>query len=88
MLDNLIATKELRGGMQLIYKFDNGYGASLISHKGSYGGDAGLWELVILDKTGELYYESDITNKDVIGHLTSDKAMELLKQISEMKEVG
>ena len=85
MLNNLIATKEIRGGMQLIYKFDNGYGASLVSHIASYGGDKGLWELAIIDNAGEIYYGSDITNNDVMGHLNNEKAMKLLKQIAEME---
>mgnify|MGYP006865010349 CR=1 FL=1 len=86
MLNNLIATKKVLGGMQLIYKFDNGYGASLVSHTGSYGGDAGLWELAILDSAGELYYESDITNKDVLGHLTAEEAHKNLVRIKHLHE--
>lgn len=33
------------GGVRYRFKFDNGYGASVICHMGSYGGKDGLWEL-------------------------------------------
>ena len=47
-------TKEVMDGVQKLYSFPNGYGASVIKHKGSYGGDKGLWELAVLDTDGEL----------------------------------
>ena len=54
-------------GIQHVYEFKNGYGASVIRHKGSYGYAQGKWELAVL-KDGELCYDTDITS-DVIGHL-------------------
>ena len=33
-----IEIKEVQGGLQMIYHFSNGYGASVIQHEGSYGG--------------------------------------------------
>ena len=35
------------------YKFDNGYGASVVCHSGSYGGNKGLYEIAVLDLTGD-----------------------------------
>ena len=70
------------GGIQKTCKFDNGYGASVIRHKGSYGYAQGKWELAVLEG-GELCYTSPIT-EDVIGHLTEDEVELILKQIKEL----
>ena len=69
-------------GVQKVYEFDNGYGASVIRHKGSYGYAQGKWELAVLEG-GELCYTSPIT-EDVIGHLTEDEVELILKQIKEL----
>ena len=73
----------LLDGVGYGYKFDNGYGASVICHSGSYGGKQGLYELAVLDSTGDLCYSTPIT-EDVIGYLTSDKVVELLGRIKSL----
>ena len=70
------------GGIQKTYEFDNGYGASVIRHQGSYGYAQGKWELAVLEG-GELCYTSPITD-DVIGHLSEDEVELILKQIEEL----
>lgn len=35
------------GGIQRIYHFDNGYGASVVRFTYSYGFEQGLWELAV-----------------------------------------
>ena len=70
-------------GYQLEYKFDNGYGASVIKHDMSYGGKKGLYELAVLDKDGSLCYNTPIT-EDVIGHLTFGEVDKLLVEISHL----
>lgn len=70
-------------GFQLIYRFDNGYGASLIRHDMSYGGDEGLYEIAVLDSSGELCYDTPITD-DVVGHLTMVDADIILAEIAEL----
>ena len=70
-------------GYQLEYKFDNGYGASVIKHDHSYGGKKGLYELAVLDKDGALCYDTPIT-EDVIGHLTMGEVDKLLVEISHL----
>lgn len=64
-------------------EFDNGYGASIIKTKFSYGGPAGLYELAVLDSTGDVVYDTPVTD-DVLGYLTEDDVTEALKQIQEL----
>lgn len=40
--------KPLSDGVQHIYRFPNGFGASVIQTSGSYGGAEGLWELYMI----------------------------------------
>lgn len=70
-------------GYQLVYKFDNGYGASVVKHNFSYGGKKGLYELAVLDKDGGLCYDTPIT-EDVIGHLTMGEVDKILVEISHL----
>lgn len=64
--------------------FDNGYGASVVSHNYSYGGNSGLYELAVLDKDGKLTYDTPITN-DVVGYLSPEQVTEFLFQIQDLK---
>ena len=71
---------------QNIYSYPNGYGASVVMNEDSYGAMAGLWELAVLDKNGDLCYTTPITN-NVIGWLTWDQVDGILKQISELPKI-
>ena len=68
-------------GYQLLYTFDNGYGASVVKHDFSYGGKNGKYELAVLDKDGSLCYDTPIT-EDVVGHRTMGEVENLLAEIS------
>ena len=88
-------------GVQRLYRFDNGYGASVVrfmlpamsqlrTTAGSYGADAGLWELGVIVWDGDnfqLTYDTPITG-DVIGHLTEDEVQETLRQIRDLPAVA
>ena len=76
----LVENNNVYGGTQRIYKFPNGYGASIIRHKGSYGFKGGLWELAVLDSTGTLCYDTSVTN-DVIGYLSDEEVILKLNEI-------
>ena len=77
------------------FKFENGYGASVIKHFGSYGYEDDLFELAVLkfhseDEEGigvggvwELCYDTPITN-NVEGYLTNDEVLKLLEQIKQL----
>lgn len=70
-------------GVGYRFEFSNGYGASVVQHDYSYGGDEGLWELAVLDSSGNLTYDTEITN-DVLGWLTVDDVKDTLKKIQEL----
>jgi hypothetical protein len=63
--------------------FENGYGASVVCHTMSYGGKLGLYELAVLDKQGNLTYDTPITS-DVIGYLTPKEVTNYLIKIQEL----
>lgn len=67
--------KHRLGGIQLILKFPNGYGASIINNSMSYG-----VELAVLDDDGDLCYDTPVTD-DVKGHLTPVTLDATLNQI-------
>lgn len=72
----------LNGGWQVLFKFDNGYGASVIKSMFSYG-----IELAVIkfneNNDWSLCYETEITN-DVIGHLNKDDLLLLLERIKNL----
>ena len=78
-------------GIQKIYSFDNGYGASVIKHSFSYGGNVGLWELAVIKFANKdnytdykIDYVTPITN-DVIGFLNEKEVEKKLKEIKNLK---
>jgi len=76
------------GAVQKIYRFANGYGASVVKGEHTYGGEEGLWELAVIifakgtdnNYTYELVYDTPIT-QDVEGNLNDDEVEKLLDQI-------
>lgn len=64
--------------------FDNGWGASVVSHTFSYGGKSGLYELAVLDSDGELHYDNSVAQGDVRGYLSEDVVTDLLIQIQKL----
>lgn len=80
---SLVKTKSLHDGYQQVYKFPNGYGASVIRHTFSYGGDLGLKEIAVLNKDGNITYDTPITD-DVVGFLSDEDVESYLIRISEL----
>lgn len=85
----LVAREQRYDGVQYRFRFDNGYGASVIKHGGSYGYHIDMWELAVI-KYGDggnddwgLTYETPVTD-DVIGSQTDEEIRDLLKQIMEL----
>lgn len=85
----LVGTVKRLGGVGYKFRFENGYGASVIKHSGSYGHEDDKWELAVIKWRGnesELEYDTDITD-DVIGWLTDEEVRNLLKKIKELKRL-
>lgn len=78
-----LPNNEINGGIQYHFKASNGYGASIVKHSFSYGGDRGLWELAIIGKDGALSYDTPLTN-DVLGYLTESEVNETLSKIEAL----
>jgi len=80
--------RSLNGGSQVVHKFDNGFGASVVQHEFSYGGDEGLFELGVIKFESEdewhLNYSTSVTD-DVIGHLTEEDVEDLLAKIEQLE---
>ena len=47
----------------------------------SYGGDEGLWEVALIGPTGDIRYDTPVTD-DVLGHLTDDEVLDLADIVS------
>jgi len=66
-----------------IYRFPNGYGASVVSGLGTYGGNSGLFEVAVLDRDGNICYDTPITG-DVLGFLDFHDVAEILDKIKAL----
>ena len=77
----------ISGKHQWLFKFENGYGASVIKHYGSYGFEDDLFELGVIkfnkNNSWNLCYDTPITN-DVIGYLTNEEVLEFLERIKNL----
>lgn len=71
------------GGVMSRIQFDNGYGASVVKSPFSYGGDKGLYELAVLDRDGELCYNTSVTD-DVIGWLRDVDVTDVMEKIQQL----
>lgn len=76
-----------RGGVQRIYKFDNGRGASVVRFYGSYGYEQGLWELAVLlfepNGNWSIDYTTPVTD-DVLGYQSDDDIEAVLDTIAAL----
>jgi hypothetical protein len=73
----------LMSGKRTRIHFENGFGASIVSHTMSYGGKDGLYELAVLFEN-ELHYDNPVAQGDVRGYLTEEEVSELLIEIQKL----
>ncbi len=86
---SIFLERSINGGSQVIHKFENGYGDSVVQHSFSYGSEDGLSELAVLKFDGDdwdLTYDTEITG-DVIGYLTEEDVQDLLVRIEKLENV-
>lgn len=72
----------------VIFKFNNGLGASVIGGLGSYSTDNLPYELAVLRFDKESYklaYDTPITG-DVRGYLSFEEVLEILREINKLNE--
>lgn len=85
----VVVDRELNGGTQVVHRFENNFGASVVRHNFSYGGDEGLFELAVLEFPNEteeyhLTYDTEITD-DVLGYLDEEGVQDLLTKIEQLE---
>jgi hypothetical protein len=78
-----ISDEPYMSGVRSRMMFENGYGVSVVSHTFSYGGKDGLFEVAVLDKEGNLTYETPVTS-DVIGYLNPDEVTGVMEQVQSL----
>lgn len=80
---------ELRG-KQYVFRFKNGYGASVVKGCGTYGSSQDLWELGVLRFNNDgISYSLDYSTKiinDVIGYQTDKQIRKLLWRIKWLRK--
>lgn len=72
---------------QLLFRFENGYGASVIHFNDRWVEYYYGWEMAVVKWEGDKYhlcYDTPITD-DVIGDLTIDKIVPILNDIKNLK---
>jgi hypothetical protein len=99
----LVRKHPLGDGVQRIYRFSNGYGASIVRFKiptslgvmgfyGSYTNNENEWELAVIKFKGKESNNFELCydtpiTNDVIGYLTEDEVEEILKKIKNLPKV-
>ena len=78
-----ISDEPFMSGVRSRIMFENGFGVSVVSHTYSYGGKAGLFEVAVLNKDGDLTYDTPVTN-DVVGYLNPDEVTEIMEQVQNL----
>ena len=79
----------LFGGTHDLYELPNGYGASVVCHSFSYGGDDGRFELAVIEWDDTKYPQrwqmiDDVPGaSDVQGWLTSEDVQERLQRLKK-----
>lgn len=87
--ESLIEHTPAFAGERYLFRFENGYGASVIRHQYSLGHEKDLWELGVVkfQKNGDwkLNYKTPITD-DVLGCLTVDDVKSCLEKIEKLEK--
>ena len=71
-------------GMQILFRFPNNYGISLVCHSFSYGNDANEFEIAITkfepnSDNWSITYDTDITG-DVLGYQSKEDVIDVIQK--------
>lgn len=81
-----VEERDCLDGKQWLFRYPNGYGASVVRHRYSYGGTVGFFELAVIrweKDTFDLVYSTPIT-KDVLGWQTGADILATLDRIAAL----
>ena len=70
-------------GKRIVIAFPNRFKASAISGPYTNGGKDGLWEIAVLDSSGDITYDTPVTG-DVLGFLSMSEVDGILSQIAAL----
>lgn len=79
----IIDFNSINNGMQIVFRFNNNYGISVVSHSFSYGTDDGKFEIAIIefnsedDRDWNITYNTHITD-DVLGYQSKGDVMNIV----------
>jgi hypothetical protein len=82
----IIDFNSINKGMQLMFRFPNNYGLSIVCHSFSYGNDDAKFEIAVLkfnsdnNKDWNLTYTTDITN-DVLGYQSKEDVFSIIDRV-------
>ena len=82
----IIDFNSINKGMQLMFRFPNNYGLSIVSHSFSYGNDNDEFEIAVLkfhsddNKHWNLVYDTDITD-DVLGYQSKEDVFSIIDRV-------
>ena len=81
------------GSVQYLFRFENGYGASIVKNLGSWGRNQDLWELAVISWPEEsdmfkIVFDIRSVTMDVVGWLNDDDVNMLLEKIMQLNEWG
>ena len=80
----IIDFNSINKGMQLLFRFDNDYGLSVVCHSYSYGNDKDLFEVAIIkfdsNNKWNITYDTDITG-DVLNDQSKEDVISLIEKV-------
>ena len=77
------STTDFNMGIVSRLEFDNGWSVSVVKGQYTYGGDKGLYELAVF-KDGEIHYDNDVANGDVVGYLRPEDVTDVMIKIQKL----
>ena len=80
----IIDFNSINNGMQLLFRFDNNFGLSVICHSFSYGNKEETFEVAVIkfssNGTWNLTYDTPITD-DVLGYQSKEDVISLIEKV-------